>query len=60
MVVFLKFVFNDENLKQWLRPEWIKLYDPAFIDEQLISKVLVFEPQVRADCTHLDDAYVRA
>ena len=32
---------------QWLRPEWLKLYDPAFVDEQLIGKVLVFVPQVQ-------------
>eukprot|EP00965_Chrysotila_dentata_P103868 3430084-Pleurochrysis_carterae.AAC.1 len=46
MVVFLKFAFSKENLTEWLRPEWIKLYDPNFIDTQIISKVLVFEQQV--------------
>ena len=46
MSVFLKFLFSEENLQQWLRPEWLKLYEPSFVDEQLIGKVLVFVPQV--------------
>ena len=46
MSVLLKFLFSEENLMKWLRPEWLKLYDPAWVDEQLIGKVLVFVPQV--------------
>ena len=47
MSILLKFLFSEENLMQWLRPEWLKLYDPAFVDEQLIGKVLVFFTQVQ-------------
>ena len=47
MSVLLKFLFSEENLMKWLRPEWLKLYDPAWVDEQLIGKVLVFVPQVQ-------------
>ena len=46
MSVFLKFLFSEENLQQWLRPEWLKLYEPSFVDEQLIGKCLVFVPHV--------------
>ena len=48
MSVLLKFLFSAENLTDWLRPEWIKLYDPKFVDEQLIEKILVFVPNVEA------------
>ena len=48
MSVLLKFLFSAENLTQWLRPEWIKMYDPKFVDEQLIEKLLVFIPNVDA------------
>ena len=48
MSVLLKFLFSEENLNEWLRPEWIKLYDNKFVDEQLIEKVLVFVPNVEA------------
>jgi len=48
MSVLLKFLFSEENLAKWLRPEWLKLYDPAFVDEELIGKVLVFVPQVQS------------
>ena len=47
MSVLLKFLFSEENLTQWLRPEWLKLYDPAFVDEQLIGKALVFVGQAQ-------------
>ena len=48
MSVLLKFLFSAENLTEWLRPEWIKMYDPKFVDEQLIEKLLVFIPNVDA------------
>lgn len=48
MSVLLKFLFNQTNLNEWLRPEWLKLYEPKFVDEQLIEKVLVFVPNVEA------------
>ena len=48
MSVLLKFLFNEENLNEWLRPEWIKLYDAKFVDEQLLEKILVFVPNVDA------------
>lgn len=39
MSVFLKFLFNEENLRDWLRPEWLKHYEPSFVDDQLVGKV---------------------
>ena len=47
MSVFLKFLFSEENLVSWLRPEWIKHYEPSFVDEQVIAKLLIFAPQVQ-------------
>lgn len=46
MSVLLKFLFSEEIVMQWLRPEWLKLYEPTFVDEQLIGKLLVFIPSV--------------
>lgn len=48
MSVLLRFLFSEENLTEWLRPEWLKLYEPNFVDEQLIGKVLVFVSNVDA------------
>eukprot|EP00322_Chrysochromulina_rotalis_P009387 CAMPEP_0115870994 /NCGR_PEP_ID=MMETSP0287-20121206/22628_1 /TAXON_ID=412157 /ORGANISM="Chrysochromulina rotalis, Strain UIO044" /LENGTH=790 /DNA_ID=CAMNT_0003325763 /DNA_START=282 /DNA_END=2650 /DNA_ORIENTATION=- len=48
MSVLLKFLFSEKNMTEWLRPEWLKLYEPKFVDEQLIEKVLVFVPNVEA------------
>jgi len=53
MSVFLKFTFKEENLKDWLRPEWIKIYEPTFVDEQLIDKTLVFAKRVEELQTQL-------
>ena len=48
MSVLLKFLFSEQNLNEWLRPEWLKLYEPTFVDEQLVGKLLVFVPNVEA------------
>jgi len=53
MSVLLKFLFSEENLAKWLRPEWLKLYDPAFVDEELIGKVL---DRVREEVVQARDA----
>lgn len=46
MSVFLKFLFSEQTLQEWLRPEWLKLFEPSFVDEQLIEKLMVFIPPV--------------
>ncbi|KAL1503744.1 hypothetical protein AB1Y20_012214 [Prymnesium parvum] len=46
MSIFLKFLFNQETVNNWLRPEWLKMFEPSFVDEQLIAKLLVFAPNV--------------
>ena len=46
MSILVKFLFSEKNLVEWLRPEWLKLYEPTFVDEQLIEKALVFVPKV--------------
>ena len=39
MHVFLQFVFNAENLREYLREEWMTLYDFSYIDEKIIGTV---------------------
>lgn len=39
MNVFLQFLFNTENLRQYVREEWMALYDYAYIDEKIIGVV---------------------
>jgi len=56
MSVFLKFLFNEENLQTWLRPEWLKCYEPAFVDDTLVAKPLVFKPQVETLLKSLEGA----
>jgi hypothetical protein len=34
---FFKFLFNLDNLNNILRPEWIKLYDMEYVDNQIIT-----------------------
>jgi hypothetical protein len=56
MSVFLRFLFNEENLKMWLRPEWLKHYEPGFVDDQLVAKAraraaLLFRRPVKAGVT---------
>ena len=39
MNVFLQFVFNTDNLRQFVREEWMTLYDYAYIDEKIIGAI---------------------
>ena len=39
MNVFLQFLFNTENLRQYVREEWMTLYDFTYIDEKIIGGV---------------------
>jgi hypothetical protein len=39
MNVFLQFIFNTDNLRNYVRDEWMTLYDYAYIDEKIIGTV---------------------
>lgn len=39
MNVFLQFVFNTDNLREFVRDEWMTLYDFTYIDEKIIGSV---------------------
>lgn len=39
MNVFLQFLFNTENLREYVREEWMTLYDFTYIDEKIIGVV---------------------
>jgi hypothetical protein len=39
MNVFLQFLFNTDNLRNFVRDEWMTLYDYAYIDEKIIASV---------------------
>lgn len=37
---FFKFIFDSNILNNVLKPEWIKLYDPTYIEEELIGGLI--------------------
>lgn len=39
MHVFLQFLFNADNLRDYVREEWMTLYDFAYIDDKIIGGV---------------------
>ena len=39
MNVYLQFVFNSENLRNYVREEWMTLYDFSYIDDKIIGGV---------------------
>lgn len=43
---FLKFLFSEESLTRWLKEGWLTLYEPHYVQTELIDQVLKFEPQV--------------
>ena len=47
MIVFLEYLFNEHNLTEYMKDEWLKLYDVPWVDN-LISSVLTWLPDVEA------------
>jgi hypothetical protein len=45
MLVLVNYVFNRENLEQWCKDEWLKVYDTKFVTE-LIEGVLRWQPRI--------------
>jgi len=39
MNVFLQFLFNTDNLRNYVRSEWMALYDFTYIDDKIIGGV---------------------
>lgn len=39
MHVFMQFAFNADNLREYLREDWMTLYDFSYIDEKIIGGV---------------------
>ena len=37
MNVFFQFLFNTDNLRQYVREEWMTLYDYTYIDDKIIG-----------------------
>ena len=38
--VFVNYVFSKHNLQNWMKPEWLKIYDEDYIDNGLIGGIL--------------------
>ena len=47
MNTFLNFVFNSENLRQYLREEWMQFYDDDYIDSKIIGAIEKNLPSVQ-------------
>lgn len=43
----LQFCFSEENLNHWVKEEWCKIYDPTFVEEQIIKKLHSFRPETQ-------------
>jgi UDP-glucose 6-dehydrogenase len=39
MNVFLQFLFNADSLREFVREEWMAIYDFTYIDEKIIGMV---------------------
>ena len=46
MNVLLQFMFNTDNLRNFVREEWMTLYDYTYIDEKIIGGIEKNLPKV--------------
>lgn len=47
MIVFLSYLFNEQTLLEYMKDEWLKLYDVPWV-ENLMASILVWQPDVDA------------
>jgi hypothetical protein len=38
--VFINYLFSKHNLDNWMKPEWLKIYDEDYVDSELIGGLL--------------------
>lgn len=38
--VFVNYLFSKHNLENWMKPEWLKIYDEEYVDSDLIGGLL--------------------
>ncbi len=53
MHVFLSYLFNISTIEKWVKDEWIKYYDLAYVENTLIAGLEAFRPQIESLCDEL-------
>lgn len=46
MHVFLSYLFDKANLLGLIKGEWVRILDEAFVETEIIGKMLKFEPEI--------------
>lgn len=52
--VFLAFLFSEASLTTWLKEGWLTLYEPHYVQTELIDPLLRFQPQAERLVAELD------
>uniref|UniRef100_H3AMX2 Cilia and flagella associated protein 99 n=2 Tax=Latimeria chalumnae TaxID=7897 RepID=H3AMX2_LATCH len=55
MYQFLRFFFDTINLNTWIKDEWSKIYDVAYVTEKWINPLLRWQPEVEQLLDQLND-----
>ncbi|GFH16445.1 uncharacterized protein HaLaN_12867, partial [Haematococcus lacustris] len=54
MVVFFRYLFDEQALQGALRDDWLKLYDKEFVDG-IVKQLLALRPQMTAMLDSLEE-----
>jgi len=52
----LQFCFSENEINEWCRDEWCKIYDVTFIEEDIIKKLLSFRLQMQSVLNEIEFA----
>jgi hypothetical protein len=52
---FFTFLFDEDILREKLRPEWIKLYDFNYIDKEVIGNLLKNKIKINKILEHIKE-----
>jgi len=51
---FLKFIFNADNLRDYVRADWMQLYDFSYLDDKIIGGIEKNLPNVTEILRHVE------
>ncbi|KAK3705681.1 hypothetical protein QZH41_009514, partial [Actinostola sp. cb2023] len=55
MYRFLAFIFDENNIKTWMKDEWCKQYEQIYVKSKLISPLLRWLPELKELVSKLED-----
>ena len=59
MLVWMEFLFSEKYLNEFLREEWLKIYDKQFVDDRIGTAEVIMSPKLNSILSeYLDPVHI--